>query len=558
MNTTLQKLDLTKTKTPTGTQLTCKGWVQEAALRMLHNNLDPDVAERPEDLIVYGGTGKAARNVEAFHLIVKALRDLNDDETLLIQSGKPVGILPTHADAPRVIISNSQLVPHWATWDEFRKLEAMGLTMYGQMTAGSWIYIGSQGIVQGTYETYAEVARQHFGGSLKNTLNVTAGLGGMGGAQPLAITMNEGTCLAAEMEAWRAEKRIQTRYLDHIFHDLDEAIDRSVEAKNKGEAISIAYIGNAVDLLQRLIDRGIIPDTLTDQTSAHDALVGYFPEKLSVDEAKVLRDSNPQQYIQRSKETMVKHTELMIELQRRGAITFDYGNNLRGQAFEMGLKNAFDFPGFVPAYIRPLFCEGKGPFRWVALSGDANDIYETDKKILELFPDNKPLARWIKMAQDRIAFQGLPARICWLGQGEREKAGLAFNEMVKSGKVKAPIVIGRDHLDTGSVASPNRETEAMKDGSDAIADWPVLNALINTAGGASWVSLHHGGGVGIGYSIHAGMVIVADGTDAAARRLKRVLHNDPAMGVIRHADAGYDIAKDTARKHRLDINERLK
>ncbi len=558
MNTTLQKLDLTKTKTPTGTQLTCKGWVQEAALRMLHNNLDPDVAERPEDLIVYGGTGKAARNVEAFHLIVKALRDLNDDETLLIQSGKPVGILPTHADAPRVIISNSQLVPHWATWDEFRKLEAMGLTMYGQMTAGSWIYIGSQGIVQGTYETYAEVARQHFGGSLKNTLNVTAGLGGMGGAQPLAITMNEGTCLAAEMEAWRAEKRIQTRYLDHIFHNLDEAIDRSVEAKNKGEAISIAYIGNAVDLLQRLIERGIIPDTLTDQTSAHDALVGYFPEKLSVDEAKVLRETNPQQYIQRSKETMMKHTQLMIELQRKGAITFDYGNNLRGQAFEMGLKNAFDFPGFVPAYIRPLFCEGKGPFRWAALSGDANDIYETDKKILELFPDNKPLARWIKMAQDRIAFQGLPARICWLGQGEREKAGLAFNEMVKSGKVKAPIVIGRDHLDTGSVASPNRETEAMKDGSDAIADWPVLNALINTAGGASWVSLHHGGGVGIGYSIHAGMVIVADGTDAAARRLKRVLHNDPAMGVIRHADAGYDIAKDTARKHRLDINERLK
>ena len=558
MNTISNKLDLTKTKTPTGTQLTCKGWVQEAALRMLHNNLDPDVAERPEDLIVYGGTGKAARNVEAFHLIVKALRDLNDDETLLIQSGKPVGILPTHADAPRVIISNSQLVPHWATWDEFRKLEAMGLTMYGQMTAGSWIYIGSQGIVQGTYETYAEVARQHFGGSLKNTLNVTAGLGGMGGAQPLAITMNEGTCLAAEMEAWRAEKRIQTRYLDHIFHNLDEAIDRSVEAKNKGEAISIAYIGNAVDLLQRLIERGIIPDTLTDQTSAHDALVGYFPEKLSVDEAKVLRETNPQQYIQRSKETMMKHTQLMIELQRKGAITFDYGNNLRGQAFEMGLKNAFDFPGFVPAYIRPLFCEGKGPFRWAALSGDANDIYETDKKILELFPDNKPLARWIKMAQDRIAFQGLPARICWLGQGEREKAGLAFNEMVKSGKVKAPIVIGRDHLDTGSVASPNRETEAMKDGSDAIADWPVLNALINTAGGASWVSLHHGGGVGIGYSIHAGMVIVADGTDAAARRLKRVLHNDPAMGVIRHADAGYDIAKDTARKHRLDINERLK
>jgi urocanate hydratase len=553
-----EKLDLSKTKTPTGTTLTCKGWVQEAALRMLHNNLDPDVAERPEDLIVYGGTGKAARNVEAFHLIVKALRDLNDDETLLIQSGKPVGILPTHKDAPRVIISNSQIVPHWATWENFRKLEDKGLTMYGQMTAGSWIYIGSQGIVQGTYETYAEVARQHFGGSLNNTLNVTAGLGGMGGAQPLAITMNGGTCLAAEMEAWRAEKRVQTRYLDFIYHDLDEAIDRSVEAKDKGEAVSIAYIGNAVDLLKRLIERNIIPDTLTDQTSAHDELVGYFPEGISVEEAKILRESNPTEYIKRSKTTMVKHVELMIALQKRGAVTFDYGNNLRGQALSMGLKNAFDFPGFVPAYIRPLFCEGKGPFRWAALSGDPEDIYTTDKLILELFPENESLKRWITLAQERIAFQGLPARICWLGQGEREKAGLAFNELVKSGKVKAPIVIGRDHLDCGSVASPNRETEAMKDGSDAIADWPVLNALINTAGGASWVSLHHGGGVGIGYSIHAGMVIVADGTKEAAVRLKRVLHNDPAMGVIRHLDAGYDIAADTARKHRLDIRERLK
>ncbi len=558
MVTTTEKLDLSKTKTPTGTKLNCKGWVQEAALRMLHNNLDPEVAERPEDLIVYGGTGKAARNVEAFNLIVKALKDLNEDETLLVQSGKPVGILPTHKDAPRVIISNSQLVPHWANWDEFRKLEAMGLTMYGQMTAGSWIYIGSQGIVQGTYETYAEVARQHFGGSLKNTLNVTAGLGGMGGAQPLAITMNEGTCLAAEMEAWRAEKRIHTRYLDFMFHNIDEAIDKALEAKQNGNAISIAYIGNAIDLLQRLIERGIIPDTLTDQTSAHDELVGYFPEGLTVEEAKVLRESNPQEYIHRSKTSMVKHVKLMIELQQKGAITFDYGNNIRGQAFAMGLQNAFDFPGFVPAYIRPLFCEGKGPFRWAALSGDPNDIYETDKLILQLFPENKALARWIKMAQERIAFQGLPARICWLGQGERELAGLAFNELVRSGKVKAPIVIGRDHLDTGSVASPNRETEAMKDGSDAIADWPVLNALINTAGGASWVSLHHGGGVGIGYSIHAGMVIVADGTADAERRLKRVLHNDPAMGVIRHADAGYDIAIDTARKHRLDIKERLR
>lgn len=553
-----EKLEMKFHKTPTGSKISCKGWIQEAALRMLHNNLDPDVAERPEDLIVYGGTGKAARDTQAFHLIVKALQDLNSNETLIIQSGKPVGILPTHEDAPRIIISNSMLVPHWANWDEFRKLEAKGLTMYGQMTAGSWIYIGSQGIVQGTYETYAEVARQHFGGTLKNTLNVTAGLGGMGGAQPLAITMNEGTCLAAEMELWRAEKRIETRYLDFIFHELDEAIDKAIEAKQKGEAVSIAYIGNAVDLLNRLIERNIIPDTLTDQTSAHDELVGYFPEGLQVDEAKVLRENDPEEYKVRSKKTMVKHTERMIQLQKLGAITFDYGNNLRGQAYAMGLKNAFDFPGFVPAYIRPLFCEGKGPFRWAALSGDPEDIYTTDRTILELFPENKALARWITMARERIAFQGLPARICWLGQGDREKAGLAFNELVKQGKVKAPIVIGRDHLDTGSVASPNRETESMKDGSDAIADWPILNALINTAGGASWVSVHHGGGVGIGYSIHAGMVIVADGTDEAGVRLKRVLHNDPAMGVIRHADAGYDIALDTARKHRLSLNERLK
>ncbi len=558
MVTVSEKLDISKLKTPTGNKISCKGWIQEAALRMLHNNLDPEVAERPEDLIVYGGTGKAARNVESFHLIVKALKDLNDDETLLVQSGKPVGILPTHKDAPRVIIANSNLVGHWATWDYFRELEAKGLIMYGQMTAGSWIYIGSQGIVQGTYETFAEVARQHFNGTLKNTLNVTAGLGGMGGAQPLAITLNEGTCLAAEMEEWRVDKRIHTRYCDEKYLDLDKAIDRAVEAKNKGEAVSIAYIGNAITLLARLIERNIIPDTLTDQTSAHDELVGYFPEGLTVEQAKVLRESNPEDYKNRSKQSMVKHVQLMIELQKKGAVTFDYGNNLRGQAFAMGLKNAFDFPGFVPAYIRPLFCEGKGPFRWAALSGNPEDIYKTDKKILELFPDNKGLHRWIKMAQERIAFQGLPARICWLGQGEREKAGLAFNELVKSGEVSAPIVIGRDHLDCGSVASPNRETEAMKDGSDAIADWPILNALINTAGGASWVSLHHGGGVGIGYSIHAGMVIVADGTDDAARRLKRVLHNDPAMGVFRHLDAGYDIAADTARAHRLNIRERLK
>jgi len=558
MTTMTGKLNLTKTKTPTGTSISCKGWIQEAALRMLHNNLDTDVAERPEDLIVYGGTGKAARNVESFDLIVKALRDLNEDETLLIQSGKPVGILPTHKDAPRVIISNSMLVPHWATWENFRELEAKGLTMYGQMTAGSWIYIGSQGIVQGTYETFAEVARQHFGGTLRKTLSVTGGLGGMGGAQPLAITMNEGVCLAADVEEWRIQKRLDTRYIDVMTHDIDEGINRALEAKEKGEAISIGVVCNIIDLLARMLERNIIPDALTDQTSAHDALVGYFPQGLNVEQAKVLRESDPDKYIQLSKESMVKHVELMIELQKRGAVTFDYGNNLRGQALAMGLKNAFDFPGFVPAYIRPLFCEGKGPFRWAALSGDPNDIYETDKVILELFPQDKALARWIKMAQERIAFQGLPARICWLGQGDREKAGLAFNELVKQGRVKAPIVIGRDHLDTGSVASPNRETEAMKDGSDAIADWPILNALINTAGGASWVSLHHGGGVGIGYSIHAGMVIVADGTEDAAIRLKRVLHNDPAMGVLRHMDAGYDIAKDTARKHRLDINERLK
>ncbi len=553
-----ETIDLSLTKTPTGNKLTCKGWVQEAALRMLLNNLDPEVAERPEELIVYGGRGKAARNPEAFYLILKALKDLNDDETLLIQSGKPVGILPTHKDAPRVIISNSQLVPKWATFDYFNELEEKGLIMYGQMTAGSWIYIGSQGIVQGTYETFAAVARKHFNGTLKNTISVTAGLGGMGGAQPLSITMNEGVCLAAEVEEWRIQKRIDTRYIDVMIHDIDEAIDRALEAKKNGEALSIGVVCNAVDLLERMLIRGVTPDVLTDQTSAHDPLVGYFPQGLSVEQAKVLRDTNPDEYIKKSYATMAHHIKLMIEMQTRGAITFDYGNNLRGRALEAGVTNAFDFPGFVPAYIRPLFCEGKGPFRWAALSGDPQDIYETDKLILELFPENKELARWIHMAQERIAFQGLPARICWLGQGEREKAGLAFNKLVADGKVKAPLVIGRDHLDTGSVASPNRETEAMLDGSDAIADWPVLNALINTAGGASWVSLHHGGGVGIGYSIHAGMVIVADGTEEAAVRIKRVLHNDPAMGVIRHMDAGYDIAKDTARKHRLDINERLK
>ncbi len=545
-------LSLQSLKTPTGTTLHCKGWVQEAALRMLCNNLDPDVAERPEDLIVYGGRGKAARNPEAFAKIVEALKSLTEDQTLLIQSGKPVGILRSHPDAPRVLISNSMLVPHWANWEHFDHLEKLGLMMYGQMTAGSWIYIGSQGIVQGTFETYAECARQHFGGTLKGTLNVTAGLGGMGGAQPLAITMNEGVCLAAEMEEWRMDKRIETRYLDEKFADIDAAIDRALEMKAAGKAWSIGVTCNAVDLLERLIARNITPDTLTDQTSAHDPLVGYFPEGMSVAQANVLRDSNPKAYVSASLDTMAHHVHLMLTLQSRGAVVFDYGNNLRGQAHDQRqVKDAFRFPGFVPAFIRPLFCEGKGPFRWVALSGDPEDIRVTDEALLNLFPENASLHRWIKMAQEKIAFQGLPARICWLGQGEREKAGLEFNRLVREGKVKAPIVIGRDHLDTGSVASPNRETEAMLDGSDAVADWPILNALINTAGGASWVSLHHGGGVGMGYSIHAGMVIVADGSEAADRRLSRVLHNDPAMGVIRHADAGYDLAKETAKQHGL-------
>ncbi len=539
---------------PRGTQLNCKGWVQEAALRMLCNNLDPEVAERPEDLVVYGGIGKAARNWEAFDKIIECLKNLEEDETLMVQSGKPVGILRSHKDAPRVLIANSNLVGKWATWEHFRELERKGLIMYGQMTAGSWIYIGTQGIVQGTYETYLSLANQHYKGTLKGTLNVTAGLGGMGGAQPLAITMNEGVALIAEMEEWRIKKRIETRYLDEYYTHIDEAIDRSLAAKEKGEAISIGVLCNAVDLLQRLIDRGITPDTLTDQTSAHDELIGYFPEGLSVEQAGILRDQDPEQYRNRSWDTMAHQVKLMLELQERGAITFDYGNNLRGQAKDKRhVENAFNFPGFVPAYIRPLFCEGKGPFRFVALSGDPNDIHVCDAKLRELFPHDKGLNRWLTMANEKIAFQGLPARICWLGMGDREIAGLAFNQLVKEGKVKAPIVIGRDHLDTGSVASPNRETEAMMDGSDAIADWPILNALINTAGGASWVSFHHGGGVGMGYSLHAGMVIVADGTDDAHKRLSRVLHNDPAMGVIRHADAGYEIAKATARKYGLDI-----
>lgn len=537
---------------PKGNQLNCKNWISEAAYRMIQNNLDPEVAERPEELIVYGGLGKAARNWESYDKILSILEKLNEDETLLVQSGKPVGVLRSHKDAPRVIIANSNLVGKWATWEHFRELDAKGLMMYGQMTAGSWIYIGSQGIVQGTYETYLSLAYKHFQGTLKGTLNVTAGLGGMGGAQPLAITMNEGVCLAADVEAWRIQKRLDTRYIDKMYHNIDEAIDEALRAKENQEAVSIGVVCNVVDLLQRLIDRNITPDTLTDQTSAHDELIGYFPEGLSVEEASSLREKNPEEYIRLSLDTMAKHVTLMLELQKRGAITFDYGNNLRGQAHDKrGIQHAFDFPGFVPAYIRPLFCEGKGPFRWVALSGDPEDIYKTDEALKKLFPENKGLIRWLNMAKEKIAFQGLPARICWLGMGEREKAGLLFNEMVKNGELKAPIVIGRDHLDCGSVASPNRETEAMKDGSDAVADWPILNALINTAGGASWVSFHHGGGVGMGYSLHAGMVIVADGSDDAEARLKRVLHNDPAMGVLRHMDAGYEEAEECAEKNGL-------
>ena len=575
MDTITKQYDAVKYKTPTGSKITCKGWIQEAALRMLLNNLDPEVAERPEDLIVYGGRGKAARNFEALDNIIKALKVLENDESLLIQSGKPVGILHTHKDAPRVLISNSQLVPNWANWKHFDELEKKGLMMYGQMTAGSWIYIGSQGIVQGTYETYAAAANKDFGGTLKNTLNVTAGLGGMGGAQPLAITMNEGVALIAEVEEWRIDKRIETKYLDEKHTDIDEAIDAALKYKSDGKAISIGVLCNAIDLLKRLIERNIIPDTLTDQTSAHDPLIGYIPHDLTNEHANMLREKNPEEYIERSYESMYLHVQLMLQLMDKGAITFDYGNNIRARAKEYeerttdngqrstvvggqsSVGRCFDFPGFVPAYIRPLFCEGKGPFRWAALSGDPEDIAVTDKVMMELFADNKSLIRWFKLAQEKIAFQGLHARICWIGQGDREKAGLAFNELVRTGKVKAPIVIGRDHLDTGSVASPNRETEAMLDGSDAVADWPVLNALVNTAGGASWVSLHHGGGVGMGYSIHAGMVIVADGTDEAALRLSRVLRNDPGMGVIRHADAGYDIALDSLRKHKLDFKDRL-
>ena len=535
-------------RAPRGTTLSCKGWQQEAALRMIMNNLDPDVAERPNDLVVYGGSGRAARSWAAFDAIVHSLRQLENNETLLVQSGKPVGIFRTHSDAPRVLIANSNLVPYWGNWDEFRRLEALGLTMYGQMTAGSWIYIGSQGIVQGTYETFAEAARKHFGGTLKSRFILTAGLGGMGGAQPLAITMNEGVCLAVEVDPYHIQRRLETGYCDEMASTLDEALHQVREAVNQGQPLSIGLIGNAAEVYPEMVRRGIIPDMVTDQTSAHDALNGYIPAGLSLEEADELRKRDPQGYIARSLESMVTHVRAMLEMQKMGAIVFDYGNNLRGQALAAGETHAMDFPGFVPAYIRPLFCRGKGPFRWVALSGDPEDIYRTDEAILELFPEDTALKRWITLARQKIHFQGLPARICWLGYGERDKAGLAFNELVRKGVVKAPIVIGRDHLDSGSVASPYRETEAMKDGSDAIADWPLLNALLNTASGATWVSIHHGGGVGIGYSIHAGQVIVADGTPEAAERLSRVLTNDPGTGVMRHVDAGYDEAIECARE----------
>ncbi len=520
---------------------------------MLMNNLDPDVAERPEDLIVYGGTGKAARNWDAYRAIVISLRELENDETLLVQSGKPVGVFKTHTDAPRVIISNSMLVPKWATWDEFRRLEGLGLTMYGQMTAGSWIYIGTQGILQGTYETFAECARKYFNGSLAGRLLVTAGLGGMGGAQPLAATMNGAAALCIEVDKSRIEKRLSTAYLDEMITDLDEAIKKVLDAKKNKQALSVGLLANAADVLPELIQRGIIPDVLTDQTSAHDTLNGYVPGGMSYEEALKLREKDPDEYIKRAKDSIATHVRAMLELQKKGAITFDYGNNIRGEANDNGVENAFDIPGFVPEFIRPLFCDGKGPFRWAALSGNPEDIYRTDRAVMETFPDDEPLHRWIKQAGEKIKFQGLPCRICWLGYGDRAKMGKVFNDLVAKGDVKAPIVIGRDHLDCGSVASPNRETEGMKDGSDAIADWPILNALMNTIGGASWVSVHHGGGVGMGLSIHAGMVIVADGTKEAERRLERVLTYDPGMGIIRHADAGYERAIENAKKHGVKI-----
>jgi urocanate hydratase len=540
-------------RAPRGTELSCKGWQQEAALRMLMNNLDPEVAEDPDHLIVYGGTGRAARSWEAFDAIVAELRRLEGDETLLVQSGKPVGVFRTTRDAPRVLIANANLVPHWATWEQFRELERAGLTMYGQMTAGSWIYIATQGIIQGTYETFAEAARQHFNGSLKGTATLTAGLGGMGGAQPLAVTMNEGACLVIEVDSARAERRHRAGYVDEMTHDLDEAVRLVDGWRAAGEARSIALIANAADVEPELVRRGWHPDLVTDQTSAHDPLGGYVPAGIGLEEARELRERDPEAYTRRSLASMAEHVRAMLAFHRSGSVVFDYGNNIRQHAHEAGVTDAFDFPGFVPAFIRPLFCEGKGPFRWAALSGEPDDILKTDAALMELFPEDASLHRWLRLAEEKVPFQGLPARICWLGYGERARAGLRINEMVASGELAAPIVIGRDHLDAGSVASPFRETEGMRDGSDAIADWPILNALLNTAAGATWVSFHHGGGVGIGYSLHAGMVIVADGTPEAAARLERVLTTDPGMGVVRHADAGYERALEVARERGVRV-----
>ena len=536
-----------------GTELSCKGWLQEAPLRMLMNNLDPEVAERPEDLVVYGGTGKAARSWPDFDRIVSELRALESDETLLIQSGRAVGKFRTHEDAPRVLLSNSMLVPHWATWEEHRRLEAMGLTMYGQMTAGSWIYIGTQGILQGTYETFGAAGDQHFGGDWKGRWILSAGLGGMGGAQPLAATMNGASFLGVEIDPARAERRVETRYVDRVTGDLDEALSWIKGACDRGEALSVALVGNAAHVYPELVRRGVTPDFVTEQTSAHDPLSGYIPTDLTLEGAAALRASDPETYVRRAREGMAAEVRAMLAMVKRGAFACDYGNNIREHAKIAGVEDAFDIPGFVPAYVRPLFCEGKGPFRWVALSGDPEDIAVTDRAVKEVVPDDAHLHRWLDLAKERVAFQGLPARICWLGYGERHRVGLRFNELVREGKVRAPIVIGRDHLDCGSVASPYRETEGMRDGSDAIADWPILNALVNCSSGATWVSVHHGGGVGIGYSIHAGMVVVADGTDAAARRLERVLTSDPGMGVIRHADAGYELAIDTAKSRGVHV-----
>jgi urocanate hydratase len=540
-------------RAPRGSTISCKSWQQEAALRMLMNNLDPEVAERPADLVVYGGIGRAARNWECFDAIVRSLRELGNDETLLVQSGKPVGVFRTHEGAPRVLISNSMLVPAWATWEHFYELDRKGLMMYGQMTAGSWIYIGTQGILQGTYETFAEAARQHFGGSLRGRLLVTAGLGGMGGAQPLAATMNEGVMIAVEVDRHRIERRLETRYLDVMSESLDDALRQARAAQAAGRPLSIGLLGNAADLLPEMARRGIRPDLVTDQTSAHDPLNGYVPNRMSYDAALALRAADPSRYMAEATRSMGEHVQAMLDLKAAGSVVFDYGNNIRSEARKAGVENAFDFPGFVPAYIRPLFCEGKGPFRWAVLSGDPRDLAVTDDAVLRTFPDDKPLARWITLARERVKSQGLPARICWLGYGERAKMGLVFNELVRSGAVSAPIVIGRDHLDAGSVASPNRETEAMKDGSDAVADWPILNALLNAVSGATWVSVHHGGGVGMGYSIHAGMVVVADGTPEAAQRLERVLTTDPGTGVMRHVDAGYERAEEVARERGVKI-----